>query len=62
MKDEKKVERVRFKLSASHTHAGEDKQAGDEITLRKDQADRLKEKGKGEIVGSVKEEATSKTG
>ncbi len=59
MTTEKKVERVRFKLSAPHTHAGEDKQPGDEITLSKDQADRLKEKGSGEIVGPAKEEAAT---
>lgn len=32
---------VKFKLSHPHTHAGVDRQPGDIITLRSDQADRL---------------------
>ncbi len=33
--------RVKVRLLAEHTHAGEDKKAGDTIELREDQAKRL---------------------
>lgn len=45
---------VRFKLNGPHTHQGQEKKAGDEITLRKRQAKHLEADGRGTIVsGSV---------
>lgn len=44
---------VKFKLAHPHTHAGVDKQPGETITLRADQAERLMKETppRGEVVG-----------
>lgn len=41
---------VKFKLAREHVHAGETYKAGDTITLRKSQAERLEKAGTGKVV------------
>lgn len=59
MKDAQKKapEVVWFKLSEPHRHRREDKQPGDVIPLRPDQAERLAKLNRGEVVPEPKPEA-----
>jgi hypothetical protein len=49
MAEKQEPKRVKFKLSQPHTHAGEDKNPGDIIEIREDQAKRLKQQGRGDL-------------